>query len=745
MALRAVFDGAEMGGAVDHGTGLFEIFDYRKARSGRGYLSFHAPTVSSTRPSLFVSGFPTLTSGGDSSVNGDGGIRAMGRMFVRPHTYPSADLELFGCSFTSSWGCGVAMNSSGQLFCHIEASISYPGGLNSGTPSAAAIPLAAGDYSQWTSLEVDMEVTNGVGATDAITLTCVITHADGTTETISHTRTAITIASSIPSNPAWLRSTGIISNAGNLSGHLDFDDMVMVMGTGADAASVTLPAEDRVMLVLPTGPGSLQQWTGTWEPVDKIQAQSGSFETEYVSAGSAGLVATYAHETVAQIDAGITSIGGVLICPMVYTGGTVAAAIYYNGASYPGTGTNVNWTTSSGAGSNEPFYCTVAPLALAAFDAVEWGVQSVHASANRLKGLPAQILYSGDAQRADLAAAAGYQQAFVSWTGDGATRQEVTGAGFAPHMVLPIALTASTVAGAWKQASLPGNIGMSWDGVANATTQKAIMRFTTDGFVVGPSWNASGVEYTALCVRDDGDGEGGRVFIGGEFSNFGGSKAEVFQAEDGTPFQPDHVMVLRRSNNTGDPIWKSVDMGGTTSVQLDGNVVPGSTGIVSLDSNGFTLGALAGLITTRETVSYIAWRNTSEALAAGVLNSGAIPAGTVDVVVSPGFRPHLVIARPDDNTQAHKRLDIPAIFSGTDCQLWQNGSLGGANSIIQIDSSLNTFTVDGGGTILQAGYGCWWLAFGEVAAVAPPPATVEVVFPPGRLTPLIWVEVYLPE
>jgi len=729
MGVKYVIDGWEVMDSIGRGSNVFCMFDIQKARSGRGYLKMRRNTNGTLENLARHSGGGMQFAGADLiQVGNQGQVRC--RFYVRACMLPTVNMALW--SFSSGCQNGIVLKTDGTLTCLI--SLAGDGDQGAAT-SVAVVAITDNDYDKWYRLDYSCVISNvGSGAVDTIVASLTVTAPNGTSSTVGHNRT---LNLGTPIN---------ISGAGFFDGltavgqaDIDTDDLAVVAATNADVALAdTLPVETRVGLILPSGQGSEAGWTGLWSRATKVVVDS-TLNNRQVS-GSSGLRTTFTHGNQPAANWGMTSIGGVMVTAIARGAAPTTPKFLVGGAAFDA---NTSVSTGLPGGSGWIYYCDFTTRTPAQLNALEFGLESTLAGVTDLYGIHMQVLYAGDAHSESERSTGGYKHKWMSWTGDGTEQRDITGVGFHPHAVLFCTglQAAGSVGMLWRLADMPGR--KCWTS-AGGHEFESLADFHDDGFSIGLDINGVGNRYVALCIRDDGDGEDGRVFYhGGVAHPSANTQVQTFGYSE--PVQLDLLFV------TGigcDAFIQTADFVATTSARMDTTTALTSDGIISRDTNGFTLGANTEFTEADDQRFWWGWKFTSALL--GLVQVGKVVGqSAAAVVLTPGMNPYAVFLRGSNTTLASKRFHEVEYIGGVNSAVWISSPVTRTNAVIALDSAGGNFTIQGG-----AGAGihlddapvvdCYWIAFHQEAEVAPP---VEYQFDPDALVSigLVWVEAFLPD
>lgn len=688
------------------------IFDVLKARSGNGCLREYRTTAGAGSTLLFTN-WPAMAA---VTAGNQGKMRV--RFFTRPFTPYSTAKPVLSLFLGSNKFVGFSMHPDNTFTCW------WFGGATilEGAHSVNAAPT--GDWNAWVQVDLTITLTEA-GASDVINASAALTFPNGNQETIS-INTTNNLGSFGMAAPELFDNISIYGVSTNWTGDVYFDDFWMATATNADVATMPdFPAGTHVCLARITGQGADAEWTDNWAAASKQYISSSSTDDRQSVTGI-GFKTSFTHQLAS--DLGITGTVYGLMLQQEATG-LGASKFRIGGATVAGNGNLVSSLSTA------PFYHDGTNLTPAQFDALQWGVESNHATTiHKLFGMNVEVLHDGLAKPPIyLTLGAGYRHKWVTFTGDLSVRKPVTGVGFRPTFVFIYPVN--------------GNSGPAARSVAipySSAGAQGILSMDADGFSVGKSsvCNASGQVYAALCVRDDGLADGDTYVF--HFRQGGlGSASAIEQFSHSAACRLQALFILPAEGASGAAPFLITTTLDPLAANLNGQAIPGNTGM-TLDANGFHAGTSTSIHGGSELAMYWGWANTGEV--AAFLAVGVIPANTVDVVVpiTTFVQPlYFVLARGSGNASAASvRLNEP-VFSGvTTCATWPDGDAALASRIIALDNT--SFTIDGtGGTHLSASSACHWLAMAGADYTIEPEPEIESM-PVGAIG-LIWIEAYLPD
>ena len=232
-----------------------------------------------------------------------------------------------------------------------------------------------------------------------------------------------------------------------------------------------------------------------------------------------------------------------------------------------------------------------------------------------------------------------------SYTGDAFDNKHITGLGFKPDIVIikadalqdPVITT----------SSMPAYSSKRLGSTAAALVANNIKTLDTDGFTIGTDAqvNASSTAYYWVAFRA-GAGE----LKVGSYQGTG-----VAHGITGVGFQPSWVVVLPSTANLAR--HRSASMPNTAYFH---DQFSDSTGITSLDADGFSVDTDATVNTSGTTYHYFAFKKVS-----GKMNEGSYPGtGIAKSITGVGFQPEYVLVRTSTVTAGQRAVARPASLSG---------------------------------------------------------------------------------
>lgn len=192
----------------------------------------------------------------------------------------------------------------------------------------------------------------------------------------------------ISSQPRVDRLTVGSIGFGGTVGQVDFDDLTVLMqldSTG-HAASVALPAADRVRLVSITGQGVSADWAGSYTDLQEIPFDP--LGPGQISSGL-GQATTFTHAAFAAYTFGVINVFKVYAHLKATVVGPTVQQIRLNGVNYPVNVSNVYESTVA-----MQMAVDWSTYNAATFNAAEYGVVNATGAALTLGAIYAEVLYS---------------------------------------------------------------------------------------------------------------------------------------------------------------------------------------------------------------------------------------------------------------------------------------------------------------------------------------------------------------
>jgi hypothetical protein len=714
--------GFELPLIVSDSTRAVWVNDWRQARSGASYLQFRNqvsgtfPRVTTANNLLLAS---ALTTVGDA-------IKVKARWFVRPMVASSGEVPIFSIT-KSTWYLVGALTAAGAIK-------TYNTG-NGGAGGAGSTSTVVATLGEWNKIEVEAfaELTTSSLVTQNLSVT--LTNASGQSETLTQNITySFTNAGFADFSLFQTSGAGSFSNQ---TCWIDVDDFTFWATSQADVAGMgALPTQTHHALAFPTGAGSLQQWTNSWERTLHTQ-YSGVTIVDGQSTSASGQSSTFTLQTGAELGLSAGSTVGAIT---LYHTGTRASGSAINGIVDALTAA-VTGSVGVTANVSRPWLTSFAGWTRSAFDAIEVGFQTSAAVAHTLNGVHAEVLHNGDTTPPHLLGTGGYQHKYVQYTGNGAYLQAVTGVGFRPQFLLFFAHTGGTSTSHPIAAIDGAPPGTSFVGGNGGIQDEAVATIDADGFSVvkgvANGLNESGVVYTVLCVRDDGNAVGGRRFLTGSVVPTPSGYAHAFPV---TGFQADLLMLWPADSTAGQrQLLKTSSMGTTATPML--NAVPATDTIPSLDANGFTTGSGVQAASSTRPSWFVAWKTTDTAMAAAVQHGLVAASAVAQNVTLTGITIFQLWgrAKTPGNQPIWRRSGLHA---GANSSQWPSAA---ANTTPNEFTALSggAFTITGG-ALLSGTTDAIWVALAEAAVIAGVPPQYPFT-PTLAQVGLVWVEAYLPD
>lgn len=708
MSVASAFTGFEIqygaNGGRDSANQL--LFDILKSRSGCGCHREYRITSGSGSTTTFPN-WPTM-----AAVTAGQQGKCRSRIFLRVMTSFSVQRTIFHAQVGSSSSqlAGLSIRSDNKFTCwYHNGSV-----LTEGTASINAAP--SGDWNGWVQIDYTLTLTEA-GSSDAIALSAALTFPNGNQETITMNTTASLGSFAVASPNLWA-SPNVYPTSVSWTGDVYVDDWWVAAATNADVATMPdFPIGTHICLARITGQGSDTAWTGDWSAASKQSIFDAVTEEKQTVTG-VGFKTSFIHQTAA--DLGITgSIYGLMLHQEAL-GGAGTTRFRLDGATVNGNGTI---TTSL---TNSPWYFDGTIRTPTAFDALQWGVESHHASTqHRLYGMNVEVLHDGLAKPPIyLDLGQGYRHKWITYTGDGSGRLPVIGVGFRSTFVMIQSINGT-------HAVVARNIAVPYTHGA----PQGILSMDADGFSVGKSvaTNDSGQKYAALCIRDDGIADDNYYEFQFRQGSLGSSSA-IEEFSHSTACLLKALFIMPASSAVSPNSFLQIpDTGGLSVPLVSGG--PSNTGM-TLDANGFHAGTSTAISNNAELALYWGWADTDDV--ANFLAVGEIPPNTIDVTIPVVFTEPLywVLAHGNNSAEGIRHNDVA--YSGANCGHWASSVISSPSRIIALTNT--SFTIDGTtGAMLTGSVECWWVALAGAGQVVPD--TAEAVFASGSIThPLTWME-----
>lgn len=276
-----------------------------------------------------------------------------------------------------------------------------------------------------------------------------------------------------------------------------------------------------------------------------------------------------------------------------------------------------------------------------------------------------------------------------SYVGNGVDNRAIAGAGFQPSVVIVkgnnaqvAVIRTSTMAG---DASKPA-VG------ALALASNGIQSLDPTGFTVGTDTrvNQNGISYQWVAIRANPNS-----LVLGSYTGNGAAARPL----SGLGFQPEYVAVMSAAANNA--VQRFAGM--TRAFRFDADT--GTTsGITSLDANGFSVGSAATVNANGTGYHYMAFNQSPEAVGAGSYTGNAVDNRNVTGL---GLAPQYVLVRANDSATARRGVHRPASLAG-DSTLNFTAAANFANSLQALQA--DGFQLGTDGTVNANGVAYHYLA-----------------------------------
>jgi hypothetical protein len=249
----------------------------------------------------------------------------------------------------------------------------------------------------------------------------------------------------------------------------------------------------------------------------------------------------------------------------------------------------------------------------------------------------------------------GIRVASGTYTGNNTDSRPITGVGFQPDVVIVKSDDNSGVAEI-RTSTMAGDNTKPMTGTT-ALTANLIQSLDSNGFTIGGGGasanpvNKNGSTFHWVAMKS----YTGHMALGSYTGN-GTSKSIT-----GLGFSPEYAMVLPGANTAA--VQRMSAMTRTFTFGAD---TGSTTGITSLDSNGFSVGNSTSVNTNAATYYYIAWnQDVDEMNTAAYTGTGASHA-----ITGVGFQPAFVMVHANDTTTGRAGAMRSSALSGTASQLF---------------------------------------------------------------------------
>jgi hypothetical protein len=281
----------------------------------------------------------------------------------------------------------------------------------------------------------------------------------------------------------------------------------------------------------------------------------------------------------------------------------------------------------------------LALVAIAAWTTASSGASFTDSKSNPTNGFSAATSFPG------------IRVASGSYTGTGVDNRAITGVGFQPDVVIVKSDDNSGVAEI-RTSTMTGDNTKPMSG-ATALTTNLIQSLTSDGFTLGNdnAVNRNGRAYHWVAMKS----YSGHMALG-TYTGNGTSKSIT-----GLGFSPEYAIVLPAANQTA--VQRMSAMTRTFTFGADTGI---TTGITSLDSNGFSVGNSATVNSNAATYHYIAWNEDVDEMD----TSAYTGTGASHAISGVGFQPAFVMVHANDTTTGRAGAMRSSAMSGTASQLF---------------------------------------------------------------------------
>lgn len=245
----------------------------------------------------------------------------------------------------------------------------------------------------------------------------------------------------------------------------------------------------------------------------------------------------------------------------------------------------------------------------------------------------------------------GIRVASGSYTGNNVDNRAITGVGFQPDVVIVKSDDNAGVAEI-RTSTMVGDLTKPMTGTTALTTN-LIQSLDSDGFTVGKgaavNKNATIFHWVAMKSYT------GHMDLG-TYTGNGTSKSIT-----GLGFSPEYAIVLPAANTAA--VQRMSSMTKTFTFGAD---TGSTTGITSLDSDGFSVGNSTSVNTNGATYHYIAWnQDVDEMNTAAYTGTGASHS-----ITGVGFQPAFVLVHANDTVTGRAGAMRSSALSGTASQLF---------------------------------------------------------------------------
>jgi hypothetical protein len=240
----------------------------------------------------------------------------------------------------------------------------------------------------------------------------------------------------------------------------------------------------------------------------------------------------------------------------------------------------------------------------------------------------------------------GIRVASGSYTGTALDNRDVTGVGFQPDVVIVKGNTAQVAV--MRTSTMSGDASKPLSGATGLGTNR-IQVLQSDGFQVGTNVQVNGLALTYYWTAIKASP--GHMALG-TYTGTGANRSIT-----GLGFSPEYVMVLGAGLQNAVQRMSAM----TRTFRFDGDTGT-TTGVTSLDSDGFSLGANSNVNGSGTTYHYAAFNQCAGEMATSSYTGDGTPSRSVTGV---GFQPNYVIVHANDTVTARTGLHRPTAVSGT--------------------------------------------------------------------------------
>jgi hypothetical protein len=245
----------------------------------------------------------------------------------------------------------------------------------------------------------------------------------------------------------------------------------------------------------------------------------------------------------------------------------------------------------------------------------------------------------------------GIRVASGSYTGNSTDNRAITGVGFQPDVVIVKSDDNSGVAEI-RTSTMTGDATKPMTGNTGLTAD-LIQSLDSNGFTLGKNAavNKNAVAYHWVAFKS----YTGHMALGSYAGN-GSSKSIT-----GLGFSPEYAIVLPAANTAA--VQRMSAMTRTFTFGAD---TGSTTGITSLDSNGFTVGSSTSVNSNAAAYHYIAWNQDVDEMA----TTSYTGTGASHSITGVGFQPAFVMVHANDTTTGRAGSMRSSALAGTASQLF---------------------------------------------------------------------------